>query len=84
MIDDLFHIVHLASLILNKKEPTGKDTRPFEQFIKFSQQQLVTDENGQNPHLVQFVKTDEFHKVIFGIFVQQEDEKKTEIAEIIN
>jgi len=46
MIDDLFHIVHLASLILNKKEPSGNDTKPFEEFLKYSQQQIVTDKEG--------------------------------------
>lgn len=36
LINDLFHIIDLAGTLMNKEEPAGDDTRPFEEFMKYS------------------------------------------------
>ena len=52
MLDDLFHIVDLAGVLLNKRAPADEDTRPYEEFMKYADNQLVTDKDGNDGHYV--------------------------------
>ena len=36
MISDLFHIVNLASILMNKEEPDDDNTAPFDEFMKYA------------------------------------------------
>ena len=36
MISDLFHIVNLASILMNKEEPDDDNTKPFDEFMKYA------------------------------------------------
>ena len=44
---------------------------------------MITDKDGQNPHIVQFVPVEEMPKVIFGIFAGQPDKKRLDAAQLI-
>lgn len=44
MLSDLFHIIDLAGRLMNKKEPSPDDTRPYDEFKKYSKKQIVADE----------------------------------------
>lgn len=83
MLDDLFHIVDLAGVLLNKKAPSDEDTRPYEEFMKYADNQLVTDKDGNDGHYVQTVKTEHVPKILMGIFIGQEDEKRIDAAALI-
>ena len=41
MISDLFHIVDLASILMNKAEPADDCTKPFDEFMKYAQRRIV-------------------------------------------
>lgn len=36
LINDMFHIIDLAGTLMNKAEHDDDDTRPFEEFMKYS------------------------------------------------
>ena len=80
MVDDLFHVVDLTGQLLNKAEPAEDSTAPYDEFLKHAVTQMITDNDGQNPHIVQFVPVEEMPKVIFGIFAGQVDKKRLDAA----
>lgn len=44
MISDLFHIVDLASILMNKAEPADDCTKPFDEFMKHAQRRIVVND----------------------------------------
>ena len=84
MLDDLFHIVDLAGVLLNKAAPSDEDTRPYDEFMKYAEQQLVTNKDGGEEAIVQFVPVEHLPKVIYGIFISSPDEKRIDAVNLID
>lgn len=44
LLSDLFHVIDLAGKLMNKKEPADDDTKPFDEWQRYSKQMVVTDD----------------------------------------
>ena len=75
-ISDLFHVLDLASQLLNKEEIHDDDTEPFKIFMKYA----VNDKNINQP--VVLIK--EVPKMLLEIFICRKDAKRIDIANLID
>lgn len=83
LISDLFHIIHYAGILLNKKEPLDDDTRPFDEYMKYAKSRTVIDEETNERMDIESVKAEDVPKILLGVFIGQEDEKRIDAAELI-
>lgn len=82
LLSDLFHVIDLAGKLLNKKEPADDDTRPFDEWQRYAQYMVVTDDKGEKIDL-EYVETKDVPKILLGVFVGQPDEKRITAAELV-
>jgi len=83
MISDLFHIVNLASILMNKEEPDDDNTRPFDEFMKYAQRRIVVNEKTNEREEIEYVSTEIVPKILLGIFIGQKDAKRIDAAEFL-
>jgi hypothetical protein len=69
MISDLFHIVNLASILMNKEEPDDENTAPFDEFMKYAKRRIVVNEKTNEREEIEYVSTDIVPKILLGIFI---------------
>lgn len=81
MLEDLFHCVELTGQLLNKLDPDGNESKPFDEFMKFAGQTTIDDSDGA--HMIQFVEACDMPKVLFRIFAGQPDAQRTDAAHLI-
>ena len=72
----------MAGKLLNKKEPADDDTRPFDEWQRYAQYMVVTDDKGEKIDL-EYVETKDVPKILLGVFVGQPDEKRISAAELV-
>ena len=73
MISDLFHIINLASILMNKEEPDDDNTKPFDEFMKYAQRRIVVNEKTNEREEIDYVSTDFVPKILLGVFIGQKD-----------
>ena len=69
MISDLFHIINLGGILLNKAEPSDEDTRPFDEFMKYAKTRIVLNEDTDEKMEVEFVTAEDVPKILLGTFI---------------
>ena len=51
-MNDLFHILDLSGILLNKAEPDDSDTRPFDEFMRYAKTMTVAAKPGGDVEVV--------------------------------
>lgn len=74
-IKDLFLLITMAGKLMNKKDPEDDCTKPFEEFMAHS---TKSRSDG-----MEYVEAADMPGIIYRIFVERPDQKRTDAAEII-
>ena len=67
---------------MNKQEPADDDTRPFDEWQKYSKFMIVTDEKGDQVEL-EYVSKEDVQKILLGVFIGQKDQKRIDPADLV-